>query len=77
MSPMTVAKSLHLPSRPFVLSVLWMLAGCLQVCFGQTKSLETEVVPTENSVRINPHSCGTLIADLVRCTFLVGKHIGV
>ena len=22
-------------------------------------------VPTENSVRINPHSCGTLIADLV------------
>ena len=22
-------------------------------------------VPTENSVRINPHPCGTLIADLV------------
>ena len=34
-------------------------------------------VPTENSVRITPHPCGTLIGDLVDAVYLVGKHIGV
>jgi hypothetical protein len=29
------------------------------------------VVPTENSARINPHPCGTLIADLVDALFLL------
>jgi hypothetical protein len=31
------------------------------------------VVPTENSVRINPHSCGTLIADLVDALSLLAS----
>ncbi len=30
-------------------------------------------VPTENSVRINPHPCGTLIADLVDALFLLAS----
>jgi hypothetical protein len=30
-------------------------------------------VPTENSVRINPHSCGTLIADLVDALSLLAS----
>ena len=30
-------------------------------------------MPTENSVRINPHPCGTLIADLVDALFLLGS----
>ena len=34
-------------------------------------------VPTENSVRINPHPCGTLIADLESMRFSCWKHIGV
>jgi hypothetical protein len=31
------------------------------------------IVPTENSVRINPHSCGTLIADLVDALSLLAS----
>ena len=31
------------------------------------------VVPTENSVRINPHHCGTLIADLVDALSLLAS----
>jgi hypothetical protein len=34
------------------------------------KGRTMSVVPTENSVRINPHPCGTLIADLVDALFL-------
>jgi len=34
-------------------------------------------VPTENSVRITPHPCDTLIGDLVDALYLVGKHIRV
>jgi hypothetical protein len=64
MSPLTIAKSLHFPSRPFVLSVLWMLAGCLQVCFGQTKSLETEVVPT--SLAVSPAGTATQFLLILR-----------
>src|SRR5215831_14021099 len=30
-------------------------------------------VPTENSVRINPHPCGTLIADLVDALSLLAS----
>jgi hypothetical protein len=30
-------------------------------------------VPTENSVRINPHPCGTLIVDLVDALFLLAS----
>lgn len=29
----------------------------------------SEIVPTDTSVRINPHSCGTLIADLESMRF--------
>ena len=29
----------------------------------------SEIVPTDNSVRIHPHSCGTLIADLESMRF--------
>jgi hypothetical protein len=29
----------------------------------------SEIVPTDNSVRINPHFCGTLIADLESMRF--------
>jgi len=29
----------------------------------------SEIVPTDNPVRINPHSCGTLIADLESMCF--------
>ena len=31
-------------------------------------------MPTENSVRINPHPCGTLIADLVDALSLLAAH---
>jgi hypothetical protein len=35
------------------------------------------VVPTENSVPINQHPCGTLIADLVDALSLLARHIRV
>jgi uncharacterized protein YjbI with pentapeptide repeats len=35
--------------------------------------LLSSLVPTENSVRINPHFCGTLVADLVDALFLLAS----
>jgi hypothetical protein len=44
---------------------------CLVLFIGHAAMAQT--VPTENSVRINPHPCGTLIADLVDALFLLAS----
>ena len=38
-----------------------------------TPTVARPPVPTENSARINPHSCGTLIADLVDALSLLAS----
>jgi hypothetical protein len=43
----------------------------LTECFGP--ACPHQPVPTENSVRINPHPCRTLIADLVDVLFLLAS----
>ena len=40
---------------------------------GSECNLESLVVPTENSVLINQHPCGTLIADLVDALSLLAS----
>jgi hypothetical protein len=64
MTPRTMAKSSLFPFRPLLLSVLWMLAGCIQVCLGQTKSLETEIVPA--SLAVSPAGTATQFVFILR-----------
>src|SRR5580698_10479014 len=64
MTPRTMVKSSLFPFRPLLLSVLWMLAGCIQVCLGQTKSLETEIVPA--SLAVSPAGTATQFVFILR-----------
>ena len=43
------------------------------VLLGSLGGVRQVAVPTENSVRINPHSCGTLIADLGDALYLLAS----